>query len=82
MVTIFQRMAIPSAGLGTPAAPAGLVYTCLVVAACHWIGSQRWHVRIRKWAPDLGLGLVYCSILLAALLLTPRSGQAFIYFQF
>ncbi len=80
--TIFQRLLIPSAGLGTPAAPAGLLYTCLLVALCHWFGSQQRYKRFREKAPDLGLGFGYCSVLLVALLLAPKSGQAFIYFQF
>jgi alginate O-acetyltransferase complex protein AlgI len=79
---LLQRMLIPQAGLGTPAAPAGLLYTYLLVGLCHWFGSQLWHQRRREKTPKLGLALGYCSVLLATLLLAPKSGQAFIYFQF
>jgi alginate O-acetyltransferase complex protein AlgI len=80
--TIYQRMLIPSNGLGTPAAPVNLLYTAVIVALCHWFGSQQWYARLKKRMPELGVSLGYCTVLLTALVLSPRSGQAFIYFQF
>jgi alginate O-acetyltransferase complex protein AlgI len=80
--TLFQRMLIPTAGLGTPMPAAGLLYTYILVGLCHWIAYQSWFKHGLRRVPAEAVGLGYCSILMAALLLAPKSGQAFIYFQF
>jgi alginate O-acetyltransferase complex protein AlgI len=79
---IFQRLFSPAQGGNTPAPAAGLLYTYLVVGLCHWLAYQLWFKRLLQRAPGQALGLGYAAILMAALLLAPKSGQAFIYFQF
>ena len=80
---IFQRMFIPSTGIvGAPVHASGLLYTCIIVAFSHWVGTRVWFKRgaIRLPAPIAGLG--YALQLTITLILAPASGQAFIYFQF
>jgi alginate O-acetyltransferase complex protein AlgI len=79
---LFQRMLIPSTGLGTPVPAAGLLYTYLLVGLSHALAYQVWFKRRLRWMPQGAIGIGYCSMLMVALLLAPKSGQAFIYFQF
>jgi alginate O-acetyltransferase complex protein AlgI len=79
---LYQRMLIPSTGLPTPAPAAGLLYICLLVGLCHWLAYRIWFKRWLRRAPGEAIGVGYCSMLMMALLLAPKSGQAFIYFQF
>jgi alginate O-acetyltransferase complex protein AlgI len=79
---LYQRMLIPSTGLPTPAPAAGLLYISLLVGLCHWLAYQIWFKRWLRRAPGEAIGVGYCSMLMMALLLAPKSGQAFIYFQF
>jgi alginate O-acetyltransferase complex protein AlgI len=80
--TLFHRMYVPSAGLRSPLPAGGLVFAVAVVAFSHWVAHQRWLVRLRWRAPESVLGFGYCGLLVTALLLAPKSGQAFVYFQF
>ena len=82
MALVFKRMFVPSPGLGTPVAPAGLLYIYLIVALCHWLAYQMWFKRSMTRLPGQVIGVGYCTVLMVALLLAPKSGQAFIYFQF
>ena len=83
MGTYLQRMFLASAGRPAPALPEAVVlYSYLLVAACHWLGCQTWFNGWLKRLPSEAVGFGYCSILALALLLAPRAGQAFIYFQF
>jgi hypothetical protein len=80
---LFRRMFVPSGGLGTPQiAPSGLLYIYLFVVLCHFLASRPWFKTLRLRMPAYQLGITYCMMLLMALLLQPKSGQAFIYFQF
>ncbi len=80
---LYQRMLIPSSdGQHLPVAEAALLYTYLLVGLGHWLAFQTWLKRWLERLPGEAVGLGYCSMLTAALLLAPRSGQAFIYFQF
>jgi hypothetical protein len=80
--TLFRRMFTPSAGPPTPA-PAGiLVFAVVVTFLIPWIAHQGWFRRLRRHAPESALGFGYCAMLVAALLLAPKGGQAFVYFQF
>ena len=82
MGVIFQRMFTPCGGLPTPALEVGLLGVYLIVAMCHWLAYQRWFKRLTLRLPSQLVGAGYCTILALALLLAPKSGQAFIYFQF
>ena len=82
MVIFFERMLIPSAGLNAPVTPASLFYTWLVVALCHLIGSQPKILREVERLPGPIVSAGYSAIAMLALVLAPKSGQAFIYFQF
>jgi alginate O-acetyltransferase complex protein AlgI len=78
----YERMLIPADGQNLPVAEAALLYTYIFVGLGHWLAFQTW---LRRWLerlPGEAIGLGYCSMMMAALLLAPRSGQAFIYFQF
>jgi alginate O-acetyltransferase complex protein AlgI len=80
---LFQRMLIPSAGLQANVAPhASLLYIYLVVGLCHWLACQKGFKRGTVRLPPQAIGLGYCAVLMLALLVAPRTGQAFIYFQF
>jgi alginate O-acetyltransferase complex protein AlgI len=79
---IYQRMLIPSDGLVMPVPELGFVYIALLVGVCHWLACQLGFKRWMRQLPSEAIGVGYCGILMAALLLAPRSGQAFIYFQF
>ncbi|HEX3313992.1 MAG TPA: MBOAT family O-acyltransferase, partial [Gemmataceae bacterium] len=80
--TMYRRMFVPSAGLRTPLPAASLVFAVVVTVFAHWLACQRWFGRLRWRAPEFALGFGYCSLLLIALLMAPKSGQAFVYFQF
>ena len=82
MGLVYHRMFIPERGLGAPTLVAGLVYTYLLVAVCHWLAYQAWFKRWMIQAPGQVVSFAYCTVLMAALLLAPKSGQLFIYFQF
>ena len=82
MGLIFQCMFTPGGGMPTPALEVGLLYVYLIVGVCHWLAYQGWFKRLTIQLPSQVVGAGYCTILLVALLLAPKSGQAFIYFQF
>ena len=79
---LFKHMLIPTPGLGTPMPASGLLYTYLLVGTCHWLAYQVWFKRWMIRMPGQMIGVGYCSALAAALILAPRGGQMFIYFQF
>jgi alginate O-acetyltransferase complex protein AlgI len=80
---IFRRMFVPCGGVGTPGiGPSALLYTYIVVAICHWLACRPWWKSFRMRLPAYQLGAAYCLMLLTGLLLEPKSGQVFIYFQF
>jgi alginate O-acetyltransferase complex protein AlgI len=79
---VFQRMFVPASGMGTPAPILGLGLIVLLVVLAHWRGAQGWP---KGTAPRIAWPVVavgYCATLMAALILAPKSGQVFIYFQF
>ena len=77
-----RHLFVASAGLGCPLHSAGLWYTGLLVVICHGLG----HYGLAKQGlirmPPSVLGFSYAVVLTLALLLSPDSGKAFIYFQF
>jgi hypothetical protein len=75
-------MVIPSPGLNSAAASASLFYIYAVVVLCHIVACQAWFKRAPNRLPGPVLSASYCSVLMLALVLAPKSGQAFIYFQF
>jgi alginate O-acetyltransferase complex protein AlgI len=80
---VVHRMFVPAASAAlTPVHGSGLIYTYLVVALSHWVGTRLWfkHATLRLPPPVAGLG--YALQLTVTLLLAPASGKAFIYFQF
>jgi alginate O-acetyltransferase complex protein AlgI len=79
---VFERMVIPSTGLQSAAAPPSLLYLYLVVGLCHYLAYQKWFKRGTNWLPGQVIGFGYCAVLMLALVFSPKSGQAFIYFQF
>jgi alginate O-acetyltransferase complex protein AlgI len=79
---LFQRMLTPCDGLNAPAAPASLFYIWLIVVLCHLIGSRPRILRELERLPGPVVSAGYCTIAMLALVLAPKSGQAFIYFQF
>ena len=82
IATIFERMVIPCPGQQSAAAPASLLYVYLIVGLCHFLACQTWFKRgLGRW-PAQAVGFGYCAVLMLALLLAPKKGSAFIYFQF
>ncbi|MBI2808772.1 MAG: MBOAT family protein [Planctomycetes bacterium] len=79
---MLQRMFVLEDGLRTPVPSVGLAATFAVVALCHWLGRYNWLRITSMRAPWQTVAVGYCTIFMAALILAPRSGQAFIYFQF
>jgi alginate O-acetyltransferase complex protein AlgI len=79
---ILKRMVVPTAGMGSPCQPALVLYTVLVVALCHWLSHQGWFKRTIVRVPSPVLGVSYACLFMVTLLLAPKDGQAFIYFQF
>ena len=82
MAAIFERMVIPSPGMNSPATPASLLYIALIVVLCHLVGSWPKLLRRLDGLPGPVISTGYCTALMFALVLAPKSGQAFIYFQF
>jgi alginate O-acetyltransferase complex protein AlgI len=56
--------------------------TYAVVGLCHWVGCRAWFRRATVRLPGPVVGFGYAAAVVAALVLAPQSGQAFIYFQF
>ena len=79
---VFHRLFIPAGGLATPAPETGLFLVYVVVGLCHWLAYQVWFKRWMVRMPGQWIGAGYAAALAAALLLAPRGGQMFIYFQF
>lgn len=67
---------------GCPVHDSGFWYTLALAFVAHVIGLRpKWLAGLAR-APAPVAGLSYATLLLAALLLAPPAGQAFIYFQF
>jgi alginate O-acetyltransferase complex protein AlgI len=77
-----RHLFVPTTGLGCPLPSVGLWYTVVLVVICHIIGhsglAQRWANKL----PAPALGFSYAVVLTLALLLSPDTSKAFIYFQF
>ena len=79
---ILHRLFVHCPGQTAPVHLSGLLYTYLVVAACHWLASSARFRRLPLEAPAPVAGMGYAALLTLTLLLAPASGKAFIYFQF
>jgi alginate O-acetyltransferase complex protein AlgI len=79
---MFERMFVPEGGLGTPMSATGLAWLFLVVILGHWLGARRWPRLAAVRIPWQAVAVGYCAALMASLILAPKSGQAFVYFQF
>lgn len=80
--TVLTRMFVPQGGLGAPLHGSGLIYTVLVVVACHVLGENgRWK-KLSLRLPTPVSGFAYGAAATLALLLAPDMSKAFIYFQF
>jgi alginate O-acetyltransferase complex protein AlgI len=80
--TILQRLVIPSAGYGAPLHNRSLWYTVVVVVICHALAQRGFWKKLAVRLPPPVMGFGYAAILALALVLSPDSGKAFIYFQF
>jgi hypothetical protein len=80
--TMFQRMFSAHTGMGLPMSKVSLIVLAGVVFVSHAMAlSGGWKkASIRIPAPLLGVS--YAVVLTLALVLSPDSGKAFIYFQF
>jgi alginate O-acetyltransferase complex protein AlgI len=81
--TILQHLSWPSAGLALTEAQLwriGVVLAILVLG--HWIGARVPLRRLERGLPEYAIGAALTALLLFALMLSPQSSQAFIYFQF
>jgi hypothetical protein len=80
--TMFQRMFSAHTGMGLPMSKQSLIVLAGVVFFSHVMAlSGGWKIAsIRIPAPLLGVS--YAVVLTLALVLSPDSGKAFIYFQF
>jgi alginate O-acetyltransferase complex protein AlgI len=84
-VAVFFRhlfVRIPGGELGCPLSPIGLWLTVVVVLLSHLAGHFGWE---KRWLPRLpapARGFSYAVVLTLALLLSPDTSKAFIYFQF
>jgi alginate O-acetyltransferase complex protein AlgI len=81
-LNILKRMFSQHPGLHTPLPEVGFYGTLALVVLCHMLAASGvWRTMSRRLpAPVLGMG--YAVALTLALVLTPDSGKAFIYFQF
>lgn len=79
---MLRRLFVPTGGLPSPL-PTGSFWTLIaIVAAAHALGTRPGWRAISSRLPAPALGLGYAAALTLALLLTPNTGSAFIYFQF
>ena len=79
---MLRRLFAPTDGLPSPM-PTGAFWTLTaIVAAAHALGARPGWRAISSRLPAPALGLAYAAALTLALLLTPNTGSAFIYFQF
>jgi alginate O-acetyltransferase complex protein AlgI len=81
-LTILSRMFSQHRGMHTPLPEVGFYITLVLVVVCHLLAaSGKWQTMARQLpAPVIGMG--YAVAVTLALILTPDSGKAFIYFQF
>jgi alginate O-acetyltransferase complex protein AlgI len=79
---LVRRMFMPVGGEPAPGKDTAVLLAYVIVAICHWLAYQAWFKRLSIRLPSPVVGCGYAAVLLAALLLAPQGGQAFIYFQF
>ena len=80
--TCLSRMVVPSDGLGCPNHAAGFTLTVLLVAVCHVLGQNGLWKRLMQRVPAPLAGFAYSTAFSVALLVSPDTSKAFIYFQF
>jgi alginate O-acetyltransferase complex protein AlgI len=82
-VIMLERMfRLPGAGKPEPLNVLNFIFLLALLALGHWLGSRgRWR-RIVAAVPEPILGAAYAFGMSCVLILTPDSGNAFIYFQF
>src|SRR5262249_33660153 len=81
-IALLRRLMIPTAGLATPWA-AGVVWVTLVaVAVCHLLAVRGAWERLSRRLPAPALGLPLALLVRLALVLAPKGGKPFVYFQF
>src|SRR5437868_2138737 len=78
-----RRLVVPGVGgLDAPLPSGSLWCTVAFVAFCHLAARYGLWQRVSAWLPAPALGVGYAFALNLALVLTPESGKAFIYFRF
>jgi alginate O-acetyltransferase complex protein AlgI len=80
--TMLRHMMTPAAGAGLPLAAAGLYLTFAAVALGHLLARTNLQRRLEVAVPVPVQGLAFGAALTLALVLTPGTTKAFIYFQF
>lgn len=78
----YDRLLFFDGGHDLPARDSVVFFAYLIVFAGHVLALQPWFMRARTWLPTPAVSFGYCVFLTLTLVLTPKSGQAFIYFQF
>jgi alginate O-acetyltransferase complex protein AlgI len=80
--TFLQHLFVPTAGLPCPQHHLGLWLAVAIAVLSHIVGYLGWEQQAINRLPAPALGFSYAIILTLALLLSPDTGKAFIYFQF
>jgi alginate O-acetyltransferase complex protein AlgI len=80
--TFLRHLFVPTTGLPAPLHHFGLWLTLAVVVVSHVVGYLGWEQKALGKLPAPAIGFSYAVILTLALLLSPDTGKAFIYFQF
>jgi alginate O-acetyltransferase complex protein AlgI len=79
---MFAGMFGRQGGKSLPLSPASLLLLAAIVMIGHVVAAHPRWPKLTAWLPAPVRGLGYAAAIMAALLLAPDAGQAFIYFQF
>jgi alginate O-acetyltransferase complex protein AlgI len=80
--TMLRHLVPGHAGMPAPLTASSFWALMFLVAVCHLVALRGLWNRLALRLPEPVLGAAYAAVLTLALVLTPGTGKAFIYFQF